>query len=293
MENYEKFKLNEDAQKKLEKHGFKHIFDEERELYSIVSINPNKDGKIDYIFNYDIEDGEYFTYLLNVQVEDLIASNKIINNFENNSNYNDYDITLNLDHDGFYVALNKEDEINKDKQFAILVESNVVDEDVDLTIRNRAFNVKHFDVDTIFSDIKDPSEFLNYNEVERDYDLSIEDYPYYSHRTNITSYLKPNNEQRVSLKDEAYCIHEMKFSDLENTDFLAKPLELFNEKSIVEKYNDILENPKEQDIVNMLIEEKVIDSEKYNKLREENKEQEFINAVSSVNNKEQDQGLIR
>lgn len=56
---------------------------------------------------------------------------------------------------------------------------------------------------------------------------------------------------------------------------------------------DILENPKEQDIVNMLIEEKVIDSEKYNKLREEKKEQAFIDAVNSINNKEQDQGLIR
>ena len=115
MENYEKFKLNEDAQKKLEKHGFKHIFDEEKQQYSIISTKANKDGEIDHIFNYDIEDGECFTYLLNVQVEDLIASNKIINNFENNSNYNDYDITLNLDHDGFYVALNKEDEINKNK----------------------------------------------------------------------------------------------------------------------------------------------------------------------------------
>ena len=57
--------------------------------------------------------------------------------------------------------------------------------------------------------------------------------------------------------------------------------------------NDILENPKEQDIVNMLIEAKVIDSEKYNKLREEKKEQDFVNAVSSVMNKEQDKGLIR
>ena len=43
----------------------------------------------------------------------------------------------------------------------------------------------------------------------------------------------------------------------------------------------------------MLIEEKVIDSEKYNKLREEKKEQDFVNAVNSVNNKEQDKGLIR
>ena len=54
MEKYEKFTLNEVAQEKLEKHGFKHIFDEERELYSIVSTKPNKDGKIDNIFNYDI-----------------------------------------------------------------------------------------------------------------------------------------------------------------------------------------------------------------------------------------------
>lgn len=293
MENYEKFKLNKPAQEKLEKHNLKHIFDEERELYSIVSINPNKDGKIDNIFNYDIEDAEYFTYLLNVQVEDLIASVKIINNFENNDNYKDFDIYLNLDINGFYVALNKEDEINKDKQFAILVESNVVDEDVDLTIRNRAFNVKHFDVDTIFSDIEDFSEFSEYNKVETVYDLDVEDYPNYYHITNVTTYLKPNNKQDVSLKDEAYCRYEMKFNDLENTDFLAKPLELFNEKSIVRKYEDVMENPKEQDIVNMLIEEKVIDSEKYNKLREEKKEQDFVNAVSSVNNKEQDQGLIR
>ena len=68
---------------------------------------------------------------------------------------------------------------------------------------------------------------------------------------------------------------------------------MFKEKSIVEKYNDILENPKEQDIVNMLIEAKVIDSEKYNKLREEKKEQDFVNAVSSVMNKEQDKGMER
>ena len=293
MEKHEIFTLNKSAQEKLEKHNLKHIFDEERELYSIVSINPNKDGKIDNIFNYDIEDGEYFTYLLNVQVEDLIASNKIINNFENNSNYNDYDITLNLDHDGFYVALNKEDEINKNKQFAILVESNVVDEDVDLTIRNRAFDCKYFDPDVIFSDIKDHGEFSDYNKVEHDYDLSVEDYPYYSHRTDVTTYLKTNNEQRVYLKDEAYCTHEMKFNDLEKTDFLAKPLELFNEKSIVRKYEDVMENSKEYDIVNMLIDEKVIDSKRYNELREEKKEQDFINAVNSVNNKEQDKGMER
>lgn len=54
-----------------------------------------------------------------------------------------------------------------------------------------------------------------------------------------------------------------------------------------------MENPKEHDIVNMLIDEKVIDSKKYNELREEKKEQDFINAVNSVTNKEHDQGLIR
>ena len=97
----------------------------------------------------------------------------------------------------------------------------------------------------------------------------------------------------ILIYDESYCRHAINFTDLDKTDFLAKPLELFNEKSIVEKYNDILENPKEQDIVNMLIEEKVIDSEKYNKLREEKKEQDFVNAVNSVNNKEQDNGLER
>lgn len=63
MEKHEIFTLTKPAQEKLEKHNLKHIFDEERELYSIVSINPNKDGKIDNIFNYDIEDAEYFTYL--------------------------------------------------------------------------------------------------------------------------------------------------------------------------------------------------------------------------------------
>lgn len=119
----------------------------------------------------------------------------------------------------------------------------------------------------------------------------VVDYPYYSHRTDVTTYLKTNNEQRVYLKDEAYCTHEMKFNDLEKTDFLAKPLELFNEKSIVRKYEDVMENSKEYDIVNMLIDEKVIDSKRYNELREEKKEQDFINAVNSVTNKEHDQGL--
>ena len=85
----------------------------------------------------------------------------------------------------------------------------------------------------------------------------------------------------------------MKFNDLEKTDFLAKPLELFNEKSIVRKYEDVMENSKEYDIVNMLIDEKVIDSKRYNELREEKKEQDFINAVNSVNNKEQDKGMER
>lgn len=104
----------------------------------------------------------------------------------------------------------------------------------------------------------------------------------------------------------------------------VKPLELFNEKSIVKKYDEIMENPKGQDIVNMLINENVIDSKRYNELREEKKlddqnvmmnlfneidviagesmktaekeiarknEENFINAVNSVNNKEQDKGL--
>ena len=173
----------------------------------------------------------------------------------------------------------------------ILVDSNLVDENVDLTIRTRASINKYFDVNTIFSDIEDTSEFSDFYTVETDYDLDVVDYPYYSHRTDVTTYLKTDNEQIVRVKDEAYCTHEMKFSDLENTDFLAKPLELFKEKSIVENYNDILENPKDQDIVNMLIDEKVIDSEKYNKLREEKKEQDFIDAVSSVTNNEQNKGL--
>lgn len=45
MEKHEIFTLNKPAQEKLEKHNLKHIFDEERELYSIVSINPNLDIK--------------------------------------------------------------------------------------------------------------------------------------------------------------------------------------------------------------------------------------------------------
>ena len=145
----------------------------------------------------------------------------------------------------------------------------------------------------IFSDIEDFSEFSEYNKIETDYDLDVEDYPNYYHRTGVRTYLKPNNKQLVNIYDESYCRHAINFTDLEKTDFLAKPIELFKEKSIVEKYNDILENPKEQDIVNMLIEAKVIDSEKYNKLREEKKEQDFVNAVNSVNNKEQDNGLER
>ena len=291
MEKYEKLILNEDAQKKLEKHGFKHIFDEKREFYSIVSTKTNKDGNVNHILSYFKKEDEYFTDVLNDHVDGLIASVKIINNFENNDSYKDYDISLDLDYDGFYVCLEKDDKVNKDKQFVILVDSNLVDENVDLTIRTRASINKYFDVNTIFSDIEDTSEFSDFYTVETDYDLDVVDYPYYSHRTDVTTYLKTDNEQIVRVKDEAYCTHEMKFSDLENTDFLAKPLELFKEKSIVEKYNDILENPKDQDIVNMLIDEKVIDSEKYNKLREEKKEQDFIDAVSSVTNNEQNKGL--
>ena len=290
MENYEKFKLNEDAQKKLEKHGFKHIFDEEKQRYSIISTKTNKNGEIDHIFNYDNDDirfSEYMTCALNDHIDNFIASVKIMNNLENNDNYKDYNIGLKADFDDFQVQL-------KNKQCLMVVEpKSVVDENVDLTIRTYSTTSKDFDTNAIFSDIEDFSEFSEYNKVETYDELSVEDYSRYYHITNVTTYLKPNNKQDVSLKDEAYCRYEMKFNDLEKTDFLAKPLELFNEKSIVEKYNDILENPKEQDIVNMLIEEKVIDSEKYNKLREEKKEQDFVNAVNSVNNKEQDQGLIR
>lgn len=288
MEKYEKLILNEDAQKKLEKHGFKHIFDEEREFYSIVSTKPNKDGNVNHIFNYDSDVDEYFTYILNDgHVDDLIASVKIMNNLENNDNYKDYDIGLNVDFDGFYVTA------DNNKLLVVVEPKDIVDENVDLTIRTYTNMSKDFDVETIFSDIEDSSEFSDYNKVETDYDLDVEDYPNYYHRTGVKTYLKPNNKQLLNIYDESYCRHAINFTDLEKTDFLAKPLELFKEKSIVEKYNDILENPKEQDIVNMLIEEKVIDSEKYNKLREAKKEHDFINAVSSVTNKEQDQGLKR
>lgn len=290
MEKYEILRLNDNAQEKLEKHGFKHIFDEEKQQYSIVSTKSNKDDNVDNIFNYDNDDiryVEYMTHALNDHIDNFIASVKIKNNLENNDNYKDYNIGLKADFDDFQVQL-------ENKQCLMIIEpKTVVDENVDLTIRTYSTTSKDFDTNAIFSDIKDSSEFSDYNRVETYDDLSIEDYPNYYHKTNVTTYLKVNGEQEVHLKDEAYCRHELKFSDLEKTDFLAKPIELFKEKSIVEKYNDILENPKEQDIVNMLIEEKVIDSEKYNKLREEKKEQEFINAVSSVNNKEQDQGLER
>ena len=290
MENYEKFKLNEDAQKKLEKHGFKHIFDEEKQQYSIVSTQPNKDGKVDNIFNYDNNDiryVEYMTHALNDHIDNFIVSTKIINNLENNDNYKDYDIYLNVDFDSFYVSVDN-------KQLLMVIEpKSVVDENVGLTIRTYAGMSKDLDADSIFRDIEDSSAFSEYNKVETDYDLDVEDYPNYYHRTGVKTYLKPNNKQLLNIYDESYCRHAINFTDLEKTDFLAKPLELFKEKSIVEKYNDILENPKEQDIVNMLIEEKVIDSEKYNKLREEKKEQDFVNVINSVNNKEQDQGLIK
>lgn len=290
MENYEKFKLNEDAQKKLEKHGFKHIFDEEKQQYSIVSTQPNKDGKVDNIFNYDNNDiryVEYMTHALNDHIDNFIVSAKIINNLENNDDYKDYDIYLNVDFDSFYVSVDN-------KQLLMVIEpKSVVDENVGLTIRTYAGMSKDLDADSIFSDIEDSSAFSEYNKVETVYDLDVEDYPNYYHKTNVTTYLKANGEQEVHLKDEAYCKHKIKFSDLKKTDFLAKPLELFKEKSIVEKYNDILENPKEHDIVNMLIDEKVIDCKKYNELREEKNKQDFINAVSSVTNKEQDQGLKR
>ena len=208
-----------------------------------------------------------------------------MNNLENNDNYKDYNIGLKADFDDFQVQL-------KNKQRLMIVgPKTVLDENVDLTIRTYSDTFKNFDANDIFSDIKDSSEFSDYNRVETYDELPIEDYPNYYHKTNVTTYLKANGEQEVHLKDEAYCTHEMKFSDLEKVDFLAKPLELFKEKSIVEKYNDILENPKEHDIVNMLIDEKVIDSKRYNELREEKKEQDFINAVNSVNNKEQDKGL--
>lgn len=290
MENYEKFKLNEDAQKKLEKHGFKHIFDEEKQRYSIISTKTNKNGEIDHIFNYgndDIRFSEYMTCALNDHIDNFIASVKIMNNLENNDNYKDYNIGLKADFDDFQVQL-------KNKQCLMVVEpKTVVDENVDLTIRTYSTTSKDFDTNAIFSDIEDFSEFSEYNKIETDYDLDVEDYPNYYHRTGVRTYLKPNNKQLVNIYDESYCRHAINFTDLEKTDFLAKPIELFKEKSIVEKYNDILENPKEQDIVNMLIEAKVIDSEKYNKLREEKKEQDFVNAVNSVNNKEQDNGLER
>lgn len=290
MEKYEKFTLNKTAQEKLKKHNLKHIFDEEKQRYSIISTKTNKDGEINHIFNYgndDIRFSEYMTCALNDHIDNFIASVKIMNNLENNDNYKDYNIGLKADFDDFQVQL-------KNKQCLMVVEpKTVVDENVDLTIRTYSTTSKDFDTNAIFSDIEDFSEFSEYNKIETDYDLDVEDYPNYYHRTGVRTYLKPNNKQLVNIYDESYCRHAINFTDLEKTDFLAKPLELFNEKSIVEKYNDILENPKEQDIVNMLIEEKVIDSEKYNKLREEKKEQDFVNAVNSVNNKEQDQGLIR
>lgn len=289
MEKYEIFTLNKTAQEKLEKHNLKHIFDEEKQRYSIISTKANKNGEIDHVFNYDNDDirfSEYMTCALNDHIDNFIASVKIKNNLENNDNYKDYDIGLKADFDDFQVQL-------RNKQCFMIVEpKRVVDENVDLTIRTYSDMSKNFEANAIFSDIKDSSEFSDYNRVETYDELSVEDYPNYYHKTNVTTYLKANGEQEVHLKDEAYCKHKIKFSDLEKTDFLAKPLELFNEKSIVRKYEEVMENPKEHDIVNMLIDEKVIDSKRYNELREEKKEQDFINAVNSVN-KEQDQGLER
>lgn len=187
--------------------------------------------------------------------------------------------------------MEKNDTVNENKKFGMHIEPLVMGDDVDLTIHMSTFNQKYFDVDDIFSDIKDYETFKKYNKVTTNYDLPVKDYSYYSHKTVISTHLSENNKQEVLIKDQSYCTHEIKFNELEKRDFLAKPLELFNEKSIVKKYDEIMENPKGQDIVNMLIDEKVIDSEKYNKLREKKKEQDFINAVSSVTNKEQDQGL--
>ena len=227
------------------------------------------------------------TCALNDHIDNFIVSTKIINNLENNDNYKDYDIYLNVDFDSFYVSVDN-------KQLLMVIEpKSVVDENVGLTIRTYAGVSKDLDADSIFSDIEDSSAFSEYNKVETVYDLDVEDYPNYYHKTNVITYLKANGEQEVHLKDEAYCKHKIKFSDLEKTDFLAKPLELFNEKSIVRKYDEIMENPKEHDIVNMLIDEKVIDSKRYNELREEKKEHDFVNVINSVNNKEQDNGLER
>ena len=324
MSSDKKLILDEDVQEIFNEHDLKLVFDKEKQLYSVFSTELNEDGKEQGLISYGIENSDYFNYTLTNHIDDFVSSVKIIKNLKNNDNYKDYDIGLNLDYDGFYVGLEKDDQVNKNKQFGMFIEPRVIDDDVDLTIRAKAFNKKYFDVDDVFSDIKNSSEFSNLNTVSTNYDLTVEGYPYYSQHTVISTHLTRNNGQEVLVKDELYCTHEMKFNDLENTDFLAKPIELFKEKSIVEKYNDILENPKEQDIVNMLIEEKVIDSKRYNELREEKKlddqntmfnlfneidviagesmktvekeissknEQAFIDAVNSVTNKEQDKGM--
>ena len=135
------------------------------------------------------------TCALNDHIDNFIASVKIMNNLENNDNYKDYNIGLKADFDDFQVQL-------KNKQCLMVVEpKSVVDENVDLTIRTYSTTSKDFDTNAIFSDIKDSSEFSDYNRVETVYDLDVEDYPNYYHITNVTTYLKPNNKQDVSLKD--------------------------------------------------------------------------------------------
>ena len=178
MEKYEKFTLNKTAQEKLKKHNLKHIFDEEKQRYSIISTKTNKDGEIDHIFNYDNDDisfSEYMTCALNDHIDNFIASVKIKNNLENNDNYKDYNIGLKADFDDFQVQL-------RNKQCFMIVEpKTVVDENVDLTIRTYSDMSKDFEANAIFSDIKDSSEFSDYNRVETDYDLDVEDYPNYYH----------------------------------------------------------------------------------------------------------------
>lgn len=231
------------------------------------------------------------TCALNDHIDNFIASVKIMNNLENNDNYKDYNIGLKADFDDFQVQL-------KNKQLLMVIEPKSVDDDnVGLSIRTYAGMSKDLDAEAIFSDIEDFSEFSEYNKIETDYDLDVEDYPNYYHRTGVRTYLKPN---KLPIKG---LLHT-------NTNFLNDSIDYFNKngksKEFLILFDKDNKNVSETDIKQMLLDEDVLDANLYKEFQDHYKaentsllepsEYAFINAINEFNERAQnrnDQGLIR
>ena len=168
MEKYEKFMFDDNVQELLKKYNLKQVFDDEKQLYSIVSTKENHDKPI---VNYDnsYHTAERYSNLVKDDFRNFVASVNIIQNYKNNENYNDYDINLNDDYVNFSVEFFKSDDSNKAKRKSFIVEPYVQNNNTELHLTIKGRNHKIFDTKDIFNDVKQSEKLVKFNQVNFGY----------------------------------------------------------------------------------------------------------------------------